>query len=283
MTLFKRLHIFIAVFFVASPFIGLAQYKFEIRPFFSYVKDSRRWEIGANYTQLNATFDGVIPIYGYNNRFLGDSTLKRGIKSVQPGYGVTLGLNVPFAATGHISVWALSVNFMGNMYKWTDLNETYNIDGSYKTPPIILKASTMQLAMPIGIDWKVGCDAINTKRLMMGLAFGAGVTPHFNVTALDSIKGSYTSMQSAGLNPYVKAEVTAFLGMAVKFRAMYNMGNVEIMNVNQPIPAITDGPFRVTTNNQLILSFIIMPFSVKWRESAWFNDYDSYNWNEKLN
>lgn len=283
MNLFKRLSICIVVILLATTYVSQAKYKSELRPFFSYLTDPRRWEIGGTYTTVNGTFNGVIPIYGYNNRYLTDSTLKRSIAS-EPGFGGLIGVNVPFASLGHVSVLALTLGFSYNQYSWKEINKAYNLDGSYKSLPHILNAKTTQIGMPVGIDYKIGCDAINSKRMLLGATLGVGAIPHFNSTSLDSVSKALGPQQSIGVNPYAKAEVSFFIGICVKFRAMYSMGNVELMNMGiNAVAPYTHGPFKLTTNSQTSFSFIIMPFSYKWRETNWYNTYDSYNWNERLN
>ena len=265
------------------PLFSLAQYKFEIDPFFSYFRDARRYEIGFNGTLASGTFNGVVPVYGYNNYFIGDSTLKRKLNS-KIGFGGTIGIAVPFAATGHISVWAFSINLMANMYQFSNLNKTYDITGTYKENIKPLNANVLQAALPVGIDWKVGCDAICTRRLVFGAAFGAGFIPHFNITSLDDEKSTVLPQQSIGFNPYIKAEGSFFRSTCVRLRLMYTMGNVELLNTKlYNIPGYNDGPFKVTNNSQFVATLLIMPFARRWSESAWYNDYDSYNWNEKLN
>ena len=287
MKLFKSLKVCFAVFLVSTPLFSLAQYKFEVKPFFSYFRDLRRWEIGATYMATNGTFNGVIPEYGYNNKYISDLTVKRGISS-DPGYGGTVGLTIPFAATGHISCWAMSIHAIFNYYTWSNLNVSYNLDGSYKNMPSAMNATTMQMGIPIGIDWKVGCDAFNTKRLRFGLDLGAGVMPHLNYSSIDTATKSFAPQQSGGLFPYVNADFSFAAGFCAKIRVLYTMGNVELINSSNTLgtaglPPFTDGPFKLTANNHLMVSLIIMPFSKRWRESSWATDYDSYNWNERLN
>lgn len=282
MKLFRSLKIWIVVILLCAPLFSLAQYKFEIKPFFTYFRDACRWEIAGNYMLTQGTFNGVVPIYGHNNLYITDSTLKRSIMS-EPGFGGSIGVTVPFAATGHISLFAFTIHAMVNQYKWTDLNITKNIDQSAKIPKSRLNATSMQVGIPIGIDYKIGCDAIESKRLKFCAAFGAGVLPHLTFTALDSVVAAIQPEENIGFNPYLKLEVGVFMGWCIKLRAMYTMGNVELMNSGATINPYTDGPFKLTTNSHAIFSLVLMPFSHKFRETAWFNDYDSYNWNEKLN
>ncbi len=282
MKLFRSLKICIVVVFLCSPLFSLAQYKFEIQPFFSYFKDLRRWEISGNYMLTQGTFNGVIPLYGLNNRYLTDSTLKRSVNA-EPGFGGSIGVSVPFAALGHISVWAFTIQGMFNQYKWKDLNIANNSDGTPKIPTTRLNATSSQLSIPFGIDYKIGCDAFGTKRLKFCAAFGGGFMPQLTVTKLDSVVTSIGPEANIGFTPYVKAEVGMFMGWTVKLRAMYTMGNVELMNSGDAINPYSDGPFKLTTNSHAVFSLILMPFSHRYRETSWYNDHDSYNWNENLN
>lgn len=285
MKLFKSLKTCLTVILLSAPLFSLAQYKFPRHRFTTYLKDLRRWEIGVNGYLANGTFDGVTRITGYNNYFIADSTLKRNLKA-NFGYGATIGVNVPFAAAGHISVWAFSFNAVANMYSWSALNQTKSISGDYTTPANNeLKANCIQVGLPVSVDYKIGCDAINSQRLVWGGTFGVGAMPHINITSFDpsTLNDYLPAQQNIGINPYAKAELSLYMRMCIKLRVMYTFGNVELMNVSQAIPGYTDGPFKMYNRNSLMLSFIIMPFSGHWGEYGWYNTYDSYNWNEHLN
>lgn len=286
MKLFKSLKNCLTVgLLLAMPLFSLAQYKFPRSRFSSYLRDPSRYEIGVNGVIVNGTFDGVTRITGYNGQFIADSTLKRNIKA-NPGIGVTLGVNVPIAASGHISVWALNINAIANFYSWSALNQSKSLEGTWTTPTNNeLTASSIQVALPVGIDWKVGADAIHSQRLIWGASLGAGAMPHINITTLEpsSVNDLVPSQQNIGVNPYVKAEGALYMRTCFKVRVLYTMGNVELFNTHDRIPSYNDGPFKLYNRNTLMLSLIWMPFSSRWGEYGWHNTYDSYNWNEKLN
>jgi hypothetical protein len=285
MNLFKgRVICLLGVLLVGS-LSASAQYNFfDVKPLASYITDAGRWEIGGSYTMTNGTFNGVIPIYGNNNRYLTDSTLKRSV-AAQPGFGGFVGFNAPIKALGHVSCIALSVNLSYTQFEWKEINKAYNLDGSYKMLPHILNAKTTQIALPVGLDYKIGNDAINSKRMFLGASVGAGLMPQVNITAMDSVGVKFGPQQSIGCNGYGKAEVSFCVGFCVKLRAMYSMGNIELLNLDKsPAPPYTHGPFNITSNSQVSFSLVLMPFSPrKWRETGWYNTYDSYNWNERLN
>jgi hypothetical protein len=282
MIFLKRPIIFFASLLLVLPVCGRAQYMFNVQPFFSYFSDPGRYELGGSYILPTAQFAGTSRVLGGGNNFLGDSTKQRPLTG--QGEGGFIGLSLPFKATGHISCWAAHVELGVNQYTWNDLNQTYSIEGnSYNNVKPALNASTLQVALPVGIEWKVGSDAIESKRLNFASTLGLGVIPNYNMTSLQSVSGA-SSFSSFGCTPYVKAEGSVFLGILVKVRVMYTIGDVRMLEVNKAIPAgSTDGPFRITSNSDLILSFIIMPFSAGWSETSWWNTHDTYNKHDRLN
>lgn len=278
MNFIKKPIILIAFVLFAIPMTGFAQYQFELKPFLSYFKDPGRYELGFNYGLLSVgQYQGVMK-YGPG----GDTTASRNIANTS--IGGSIGLSLPFKATGHISCWAMSIHLMANMYTSETLNQTMGSDGTYKPSTPALTANTMQIALPIGVEWKVGTDAILSKRLATGATFGAGLMPQYNMTSMTAsgISNAPTG-SSIGIYPYAKVECAFFIGMCVKLRFMYTMGNIDYIDVNKPIAGFTDGPFRIMSNENLLFTAIIMPFSVGWKESAWWNTHDTYNQHDKLN
>jgi hypothetical protein len=198
-------------------------------------------------------------------------------------FGGSIGLSMPFKATGHISCWAVVAQLAFSTYTWTDINSTYTTDGSLVAPTgNILSAVTTQISLPLGIDWMVGNHAINTKRLPLGAAVGAGVIPAFNMTSLSGANG-IPSGSRFECTPYAKAEFAFFIGWDVKLRVMYTLGDASLIEVNRPVPNMTDGPFHIESTSNLLLTLTLMPFSGGWHETAWWNTYDTYNWHDRLN
>lgn len=279
MSFMKKPVVFFAVIFALIPSFGFAQYVYEVDPFWSYFKDPGRWEIGGGLAMASGEFAGVSRVI--TPGYIGDTTSTRAITST--GFGAHIGLSIPIKGTGHISCWAVAAQLMVNQFIWSDLNQTYGVDGSYKSATTSVSALTQQISLPIGIDYKVGNDAILTKRLALGTSLGVGVIPQVNITELESIKG-FDGGTKFGLTPYAKVEGAFFIGLCVKVRAMYTFGNQWLLDVNRPIaPGLTDGPFNISMKSNLMVSLIIMPFSGKWDEWAWYNTYDTYNQHDRLN
>jgi hypothetical protein len=279
MNLFKKPIIGLACALLAMPMSGFAQYQFEVDPFFSYFNDLQRYEIAFTGVLPSAQFQGVTPAYA-GNTYIGDTTAKRPTPGI--GYGGSIGLSIPFKATGHISCWAMDIHILANMYTWTDLNKTYSIDGSYHSITPSLDGTTLQIGLPIGIEWKAGNDAIKTKRLPFGTSLGVGVMPSYNMTNISKLD-SANSHGAFAFNPYVKGEISLFLGIDFKLRVMYTLGDVTLIDVNKAPNYRIDGPFKVTSGNNLMVSLVIMPFSVRWNEHSWYTTHDTYNMHDRFN
>ena len=281
MTFSKKPLLLLAAALLVLPTFSFGQYLFTVEPFFNYFKDPKRYEIAGTFIVPTSTFAGVVRVNDVSNFYKGDSTLKR--PSTGSGIGGSIGLSIPVKATGHISCFAVAWQLMANMYTWTDLNQTMSYsDGSFKAATPTLGASTLQIAMPIGLDYKAGCDAILTKRLLFGTSLGAGFIPQMNMTSLTG-PASVDGKTSFGMTPYAKAEVAVFTGMCVKLRIMYTMGDITLIDVNKALATYNDGPFKLNTNSNLLVSLILMPFSPGWKETSWWNTHDTYNQHDRLN
>jgi len=166
MKFFKKPLLYIALVALLLPMAGFAQYQYQCDPLFSYFKDPKRYELGFNFVNTAGDFDGVVRVTGPGGSFVGDSNAKRSFTG--SNIGGDIGLSLPFKMTGHVSCWAVNFHLMANMLTWSDLNQTMGTDGTYTAGTKTLDATTIQVGLPIGIDWKAGCDAILTKRLTFG-------------------------------------------------------------------------------------------------------------------
>jgi len=275
----KKPIIMLAFVLLGLPMAGRAQYLFQLDPFFSYFTDKGRYEIGFHYGVLSfGEFAGTIP-FGALGAGQGDTNIVHQYGLMN--FGGYIGTSIPFKATGHISLFAMDIGLNFNSLTWPGLNMVYS-DNEVTAPTPLLNATTMQIGLPIGVEWKVGCDAIETRRLAFSASFGAGILPQLSMTTLADAPDVKTNY---GFNcaPYLKAEVGENLWLCTKFRFMATFGDVKLLDVNHALPGKTDGPFRVVSHGNVMLSWIIMPFSPGWRETAWWNTHDTYNQHDRLN
>ena len=276
MNFIKKPVLLIALVLLGSSMTGRAQYLYQLDPFFSYFRDMGRYEIGIHYQVISSgEFAGTVPIGPYGSG-QGDVDVTHAI--ALPNLGGYIGTSIPFKATGHISLWAFDIGLNLNMPTWPGLN----MQSDYTAPTPLLTASTMQIGLPVGVEWKVGCDAIESRRLGLGASFGAGFIPQVSITSLANDPLQHTGY-AFNCAPYLKAEVAENFLICTKFRFMYTIGDVNLLEVNHAIPGKTDGPFKIISQSNFYLSWIIMPFSGRWRETRWWNTHDTYNQHDRLN
>jgi len=280
MNFIRKARVILAIVFALSPVFGFAQYVYQVDPLLSNFSNAQRYDFGGGLVLPGGQFTGVVHVNDAFGNRVGDSTAKRKLSTM--GYGAQIGLNLPFKGTGHISCWALTLALEVNLYTWQNLNQTMNTDGVYKNYATSLNANTMQYSLPIGIDWKVGNDAILSKRLNFGTSFGVGVIPQLNVSELSS-NSTFGNSYGWGFNPYAKFDWSIFAGLCWKLRFMYSLGKVNILDVNGKATPLNDGPLSVSANNAISISLIVMPFSGRWSESDWYNTYDTYNVHDRFN
>ena len=280
MNLFKKTVVCAVFALMVLPKTGFSQYLHTVKPFFSYFGDLKQYDLGFTYVMPFAKFEGVVPAYDGFGKYRGDTTAKRSTPGM--GIGGSIGLSVPFKATGHISCWAFGIHVMGHLYTWKDLNKSFAPDGSYKVVTPSLNATTIQIAVPMGIEYKAGNEVIQSRRLAFGTTIGVGVMPNFNLTTLANVD-SVKSHGAFGFNPYFKFELGFLLGIDMKIRVMYTMGDVTLIDVNRAPDYKINGPFKVTSNANLMVSLVLMPFSGGWHERKWYNTYDTYNKHDRLN
>jgi len=288
MKFIKKLPVFLAFAFLGIPNHSFAQYHYDTEPFFSYFKDLKRWDFAGGVVLPTGTFNGVSQVQ--RPGFIGDTTAKRKLTG-QTGLGGSISVFAPFKGTGHISYWGMDVGVMVNELLWHNLNQIYSPDNnSYSNGTnVSISAVTMQLAIPLGISYKVGCDAIESKRLPLCASFGAGIIPQVNYTNLESIS-QFNAQYGWGVTPYAKVDLGFFAGICWKLRFMYTYGKINLFDANAAIPGstpsspkLTDGPFGFSSTSSFMVSLVIMPFAAGWHETNWWNTYDTYNQHDRLN
>lgn len=277
----KALGIF-ALVMACMPGRSAAQYVHEVDPLSFSLKNQMRYEFGGGLTIPFGEFNGVARTLYPSGAYRGDTTIARPLMG-KPGTGFnfSIGLSMPFKGTGHISCWAMKIEMILNHYMWQDLNQTYK-DGSFSLSSVSINATTQSIMLPLGVEYKVGNDAILSKRLYFGAAFGGGLIPQYNRTILEGVS-TVNPGEGWGLTPYAKVELDAFTGLCWKLRFMYTVGDVNLIDVPRRITTLTDGPISIKSKSNFIAGLIIMPWSYQWQETDWWNTYDTYNQHDRFN
>ncbi len=236
-----------------------------------------RMEVGYSYVTATAHFSGKSGFYDLNDNRIGDTTVNRNI-SAKAGAGYSLGLYVPLKRVGKKNMWAVDMAIVYNEFIWEGLNQGYSADGSYFSVSGFpdLFGVTVSVGAPVSIDYKIGTDAICSKKRRFGCTFGAGVIPTYNLTALVGVDGAGIGA-GMSVNPFVKGEVAIFGGICWKLRCIYSFGNVPYIDLTKNDLAFTSGPFKVTGKSNMMLSLVIMPFAWHWKDETWYNVRGRYN------
>lgn len=182
-------------------------------------------------------------------------------------FGFTIGTYIPLKRLGRKSSLNLGIDYMYNMMLWDAKYKVY--DGNGNTYDAPFSGGTLQMALPIGLDFKFGCDAITSKDARFCATLGAGALPSYSLTALDQVSNIDPKFSAA---PYLKAEVGILAGICVKLRAVYAIGNLSYMDITEKNDyGKTNSQLNGTSN--LTLSLLIMPFSWSWSRDYWWDTY----------
>ncbi len=182
-------------------------------------------------------------------------------------FGVTLGTHVPIKRLGRKSKLVLGIDGMYNMMLWDSKLKMYDAGGTVIETPF--SGATLQLALPTGLDFKFGCDALNVKNIRFCTTLGAGVYPSYSITALDQMESIDPQF---GIAPYAKFEVGVLAGICVKLRAIYAIGNLAYADETIKND-ISNTRSQLMGTSNLTLSLLVMPFSWTWPREEWWNTY----------
>ncbi len=239
--------------------------------FFRIPKWMTRYEIGYSYPmawadysrtdQFTNPFTGQVQTSNYNTR-----------TSSKFSFGASIGTYIPVARLGSKSMFAISITMTEAMYSWDYPVSSFNgfdEDGSViYSSDFGFSGMTMQLGLPVGADFKFGCDALSDKAMRFCGTIGAGVFPSGSLTAdFDNAGFGY------GVTPFVKLEAGVMAGICMKLRIMATIGNMPFYDGNNSLT----GWENAQTQSSLIgkqsvtASLIFMPFSWAWKKTGWWN------------
>ena len=182
-------------------------------------------------------------------------------------FGVTMGTYVPITRLGRKSKLVWGIDYMYNMMLWDSKLKMYNGAGGIVDMPF--SGATLQMALPTGLDFKFGCDALNVKNIRFCTTLGAGVYPSYSLTTLDQMDSIDPQF---GIAPYAKFEVGVFAGICMKLRAMYAVGNLAYMDETLKND-VSNTRSQLTGTSNLTISLLVMPFSWTWSREEWWNTY----------
>jgi len=230
-----------------------------------------RFEVGYSYPKAWADYkreDAVVNPFTGQTQHTSYSTRTASTFS----FGATIGTYFPVARLGSKSSFAISVSLVEAMYSWdypvTAFNGFDDEGGIVYSSDFGFSGMTMHMALPVGADFKFGCDALSDKAIRFCTTLGAGVYPSGSMTAdFDNAGFGY------GVTPFVKAEVGIMAGICMKLRVMATIGNMPFYDGKSNLSGWTNAATTssLTGKQSVTVSLIFMPFSWGWKQTGWWN------------
>ena len=247
----------LSLFSMLLPVVAAAQ------PWARYTRGPKGLEVGYSYCVASGQFN--YRDLSFNERTLAfrDTGYSENLRS-KTGFGISVGYYRPVVKIGEKSCLAVSGTFMYNAYLWD--GNTFSYSSNSRTGTVeSVGSGTIEMALPVGLDYKVGCDAIYDKVTRFCGSVGAGVYPSMGATV-------YKNDGSFGFHarPYVRGEVGIFAGICFKLRVTHVLGGINYIDYSNSGPGFeTSTVFK--SKGTTAFSLVLMPWSWKWGKSAWWN------------
>lgn len=218
-------------------------------------------EIGIGYTLGRAEYRfGYKDFNEQTNEFIDTSSVEK-INSVF-AYGGFVGYSWPVARMSESSRLYFTFNWMYNAIIWNN-ESSISYNASNNTYAETSDGATLQMGLPIGIDLKGGAEGNYDRSKRSTTTLGLGVFPSMETTVFRE-----DAAVKFKLRPYIKGEVGVFLGIAMKLRAFYTLGNINYFKYDYS-NGYSSSYTSFQGKSQLTLSLVFMPFSWKWGRSDW--------------
>lgn len=226
-----------------------------------FPKSMQRTEVGYSFCMTSATYTYHATTFDESTISLIDTTYREKIRT-KGGFGGTIGTFFPVAPIGQKGTLAISLSYLYNALLWEGTSFSY--ESNSQTGTTSSGSGTIEMALPVGVDYKFGCDALLDKSKRFCYTVGAGAYPSLTATV-------YKDNAGAGFHvlPYLKGEVGVFAGICFKVRALYTFGNIKYINFNEDY-ANVQSQTSLKGKSALTLSLILMPFSWKWDKQDWW-------------
>ncbi|MBN9481816.1 MAG: hypothetical protein BGO70_14710 [Bacteroidetes bacterium 43-93] len=242
----------------------LSAFSFTSNAQFRLPKVIQRYEMGYSFVTASADYDGQRRSYtSADGGTITDEPFKTTVQT-KAAYGFMIGTYFPIAHLGRASCLAVDVNLIDNILWWKNIgNDLFSAVG------FNFSGVTGQIGVPVGLDFKFGCDATTSKNQRMCASLGAGVLPAYYVTAFDDNVGL-----NSAVSPYIKAEAGIRAGICFKIRMMYSFGNVPLITQDGGIKGNFNdvvSSFKLTGKSNVNFSLILMPFAWNWKTEGWWD------------
>lgn len=185
-------------------------------------------------------------------------------KKSSVAYGVSVGSFAKIAKIDKKQMIAFDWSFGGAYYTY-NLVDYQDAGGD----ELSLTALTILFEAPLGLQYKSGGEASLNPKDKFLFSMGAGFAPTFAITGFafsNDAGGDVGADAVFKLRSYVMAEMGMYFGVAMKIRAMYYVSPFTLYHREEG--DIEEGRINATLtgNNNIVVSLLILPFSMKWKE-----------------
>ncbi len=218
-------------------------------------------EVGFSYPIANAQYSYHGTRFDESTGILTDTSFTKNTTS-SLAYSASVGYSFNLAHLSEKSRLALSLSYNYGAMFWDGNYFDYGInkDNQTQVPDSInipFSGVTIEMGLPVGLDYKWGCDAMRSKTERLCYALGAGAYPSMDLTVYQD-QGGF----KFGVRPYLRAEAGIFAGICFKLRATYIFGNINYITDGHDQPGNFE-EISFSSKGTTVLSLIVMPMSWK--------------------
>ena len=225
------------------------------------LKPFQRYEVGYTFLSANGTMlhSHLTPFDDVDTSF--DCEVKG------KAWGIAYGTYFPLAAISEKSLLTFYLGLNVNIYRWRADSLFFAEKAPRSTYVYKDDGFGFLVGLPIGLDYKTGGEATLDKSDKFSFTAGGGIMPTAAVGGL-----SYWGQAKIKLIPYIKAEIGMHAGIEWKVRAMYMLRSpMGFTDINHDLEGILQSQAEFQTNDRLMISVLLMPFSWDWVRSKWWN------------
>lgn len=219
----------------------------------------KNFEVGYSYCSASAEFKYSANSFNENTGLVTDTSFTERLTS-KSGFGALGGYYFPVYKVGPKSKLAITLTYMYNAYLWD--GGTFAYSANSQTGSTSVGSGTIEMALPVGVDYKFGSDAMMDKNEKLCYSFGAGVYPSMDLTVYRDVGAFHFFTR-----PFVKAEAGIFAGICMKLRATYVFGNIDYFSYGHDNPGDVEHT-SFTSKGTAVLSLVLMPFSWKFQRGG---------------
>lgn len=239
--------------------------------FFSFQSQAKfpgaltRFQLGYSFVKSTADYDGKLKMYNGDGDFTGDTQWHETVHTTA-AYGISIGTYIPITRLGRVSTLATNIDFTYDFKFWKNVaNGLYS-----QVPEFDISGLTLEVGLPITLDFKFGCDATSTKNQHFCTSIGAGIYPSYALTSFEDNTATGFSVA-----PVVKYEVGFFKGICMKFRLLYSLDNIKYISKDGSVFKQDDlaSDFTLKGKSTFTISAIFMPMSFLWKKKGWWDSY----------